>query len=334
MAENRILRSQLEGRLLLTDEQRITLAIIGKKLGRAALDQIASIVTPETILGWHRKLVAAKFDMSKSRKMKPVGQPPTEPAVAQQILRMAKDNPMWGYRRIAGELAKLGIPISHQTVKSILASHGIDPAPQRMGKTRWSDFIKSHTDSMLATDFLTTEVWTAFGLMTFYVLFFIHVSTRKVYLGGITTSPNDGWMRQIARNLTISGCAILARCRYLLHDRDAKFTAGFGMIFKSVGIEPIKLPARSPNLNAFAERFVRSIKEECLDRMIFFGEASLRHAVTQYIEHHHAERPHQGIGNVIPFPNQETINLQRDGPIVCQERLGGLLRSYYRKAAA
>src|SRR5882757_10065406 len=141
-------------------------------------------------------------------------------------------------------------------------------------------------------------------------------------------------MRQVARNLTMSGCDILSNCRYLIRDRDTKFTAGFDMILRSSGIEPTPLPPRSPNLNAFAERFVRSIKEECLDRMIFFGEASLRHAVTEYIEHYHAERPHQGIGNVIPFPAVQNDNQLRDGPVVCRERLGGLLRSYRRKAAA
>jgi hypothetical protein len=132
----------------------------------------------------------------------------------------------------------------------------------------------------------------------------------------------------------MTGCIILAKCRHMIRDRDTKFTSGFEMIFKSIGIEAVKLPARSPNLNAFAEQFIRSIKSECLDRMIFFGEASLRHAVTQYIEHHQTERPHQKIGNVIPFPDQRIINLQRDGPIVCQEKIGGLLRSYHRKAAA
>ncbi|GIW76468.1 MAG: hypothetical protein KatS3mg104_1531 [Phycisphaerae bacterium] len=333
VAENRILRGQVDGRLRLTDDERITLATIGKKMGKAALEQIASIVTPETILAWHRKLVAAKFDTSKTRA-KPIGRPPIDPAIVELILRMATESPTWGYRRITGELAKLDIQISHQTVKNTLESHGLDPAPQRKSKTSWADFIKSHTDTMLATDFLTTEVWTAFGLVTFYILFFIHHGTRKVYLGGITTNPNDGWMRQAARNLTTNGCGIFDRCRYLIRDRDTKFTSGFDMIFQSVGIEAVKLPARSPNLNSFAERFVLSIKTECFDRMIFFGEASLRHAVEQYLLHYHEDRPHQGIGNEVPFPEQPASNRARDGPIGCDERLGGLLRSYHHKKAA
>ena len=236
VAENRILRSQLDVRVRLNDEQRITLATIGKKLGRAALEQIASIVTPETILGWHRKLIAAKFDASKIRATKPMGRPPIDPATVEQVLRLAKENPTWGYRRITGVLAPIGTNISHQTVKNILEEHGIDPAPERMSKTSWSDFIKTHADSLLATDFLTTEVWTPLGLTTFYILFFIHVGTRKVYLGGITTNPNDGRMRQAVRNVTSAGCSILCKCCYLIRDRDTKFTSGFDMIFKSVGI--------------------------------------------------------------------------------------------------
>jgi len=298
------------------------------------LEQVASIVTPDTILGWHRKLCAAKFDSSKSRKPGVIGRPSTDQTVVDQILTMVRENPTWGYRRIVEALSEIGHTVSHQTVKNILKEHGMDPAPDRKNKTSWADFIKSHTDCLLATDFFTTEVWTAFGLVTHYVLFFIHVQTRKVYLAGITTNPADEWMREVARNLTSGGCDIFNNCKYLIRDRDAKFTVGFDMIFRSVGIEPLALPPRSPNLNAFAERFVRSIKEECLDRMIFFGEASLRHAVTEYIAHHQTERTHQGIGNVIPFPVHASDPKPRDGPVICKERLGGLSRFYRRKEGA
>jgi putative transposase len=177
-AENRILRDQILGRPRLTDRQRVTLATIGKQLGRDALETVASIVTPETILRWHRDLVAKKFDATVARKARGVGRPPVEAAFVDLVLRMARENPTWGYRRIAGGLAALDNPISHQTVKNILAEHGIDPAPQRKGKTSWPDLIRSHTECLLATDFFTTEVWTAFGLVAYSTLFFIHVSSR------------------------------------------------------------------------------------------------------------------------------------------------------------
>ena len=332
IAENRILRDQIPKRPRFTDAQRTTLATLGAKLGRNALEQVASIVTPETILRWHRRLVARKFDTSHQRKPT-TGRPPVDPAVVGQILILARDNPAWGYRKIAGALHGLDHALSHQTVKNILDEHGIDPAPKRKNTTSWSDFIKSHADCLLVTDFFTTEVWTAFGLVTHYVLFLIHLQTRRIYLAGVTPNPTDAWMRQVARNLTITGEGLSDRCRYLLRDRDTKFTAGFDMIFRCAGIEPLALPPQSPNLNAFAERFVRSIKSECLDRMIFFGEASLRRAVTQYVEHYHHERPHQGNGNRLLFPQQLHADVPRYGPVRCRKRLGGLLKFYYRDAA-
>ena len=270
-----------------------------------------------------------------------MGRPPTDVTLVDLVLRLACENPTWGYLRIAGAINALGNQVSHQTVKNILEDHGIDPAPSRKSKTSWTDFIRSHTDCLLATDFFTIEVWTAFGLVTYYCLFFIHVGSRKVYLGGITRNPTDDWMRQTARNLTSGGCDLLARCKYLIRDRDTKFSSGFDMIFRSVGIEPLALPPRSPNLNAFAERFVLSIKTECLDRVIFFGEASLQHAVTEYVAHYHHERTHQSKDNRLLFPQHDSDPLTRDGPpavsnvepILCRKRLGGLLKFYYKEAA-
>jgi hypothetical protein len=245
-AENRILRDQITGRPKFTDRQRITLATIGKQLGRDALEAVACIVTPETILRWHRELVAAKFDSTACRKAKSAGRPRTDAAVVDLILRMARENPSWGYRRITGALAALDHVLSHQTVKNILEEHGIDPAPLRKSKTSWPDFIRCHTDCLLATDFFTTEVWTVFALVTYYCLFFMHVGSRKVYVADITRNPTDDWMRQAARNLTSNGCDLISRCRYLIRDRDSKFTAGFDMIMRAAGIEPIALPPWPP----------------------------------------------------------------------------------------
>ena len=173
-------------------------------------------------------------------------------------------------------------------------------------------------------------MWTKFGLTTFYVLFFIHTATRKVVLAGTTTSPNEQWMKQVARNMT-GWDGDLRNARYLIHDRDSKYTRSFDQIMEAVGIEPVRLPPRSPNLNAHAERFVRSIKSECLDRLILFGEKSLRHTINQCLAHYHSERNHQGLDNVIPFP--DTRASPGNGDVIKSERLGGLLSFYYREAA-
>ncbi len=242
---------------------------------------------------------------------------------------MAKENPYWGYDRIAGAVGNLGHAVSDQAVGNILKRSGIAPSPERRRNTTWNMFIRHHRDVLWACDFFTTEIWTRLGLTTYYVLFFLHVGTRRVMLGGITQSPHEEWMTQVARN--ISGWdGELKDARFLIHDRDSKFTRSFDNVLDAVGVEAVKLPPKSPNLNAFAERFVLSIKEECLGRMILFGERSLRHAVSEYLVHYHAERNHQGIGNVIPFPDER---LYQAGEIRKVGRLGGLLNFYHRKAA-
>jgi putative transposase len=184
---------------------------------------------------------------------------------------------------------------------------------------------------LAGTDFFTAKVLTLRGLMTYYVLFFIHLKSRRMYLVGITVHPNEAWMKQIARNVTMDDCAALRDCRYLLHDRDTKFTRSFRTIIASGRVEPLALPARSPNLNAYAERWVRSVKEECLSKVILFGERSLRQALSNYLDHFHAERNHQGKGNVLLFPRG--TNIRRDRSVQCRERLGGLLRYYHQEAA-
>ena len=185
-------------------------------------------------------------------------------------------------------------------------------------------------DVLAATDFFTAEVWTKGGLVTYYVLFFMHLATRRVHVAGITPYPHEEWMTQMARNVTMADDGFLWSQRYLIHDRDGKFCPAFFDTVESVGAKTVKLPARSPNLNCFAERWVRSIKDECLSKLILFGEASLRRALAQFGSHFHEERPHQGKGNVILFPSSEANHV--DGPIHCRERLGGLLKYYHREA--
>jgi transposase InsO family protein len=328
-AENRILKAQLKGRLELSDAERATLAEIGHRLGRKVLAEVATVARPDTILAWYRKLVARKFDGSKVRRSQ--GRPRIKREVEQLIVRMAKENHDWGYDRIVGALANLGYKVCDQTVGNVLQRHGLPPAPERKRTTTWSAFIRIHLALLAGTDFFTAEVLTLRGLVTYYVLFFIHLESRRVNIAGITVHPDERWMQQIARNATMEGCGMLRDCRYLLHDRDTKYTQSFRAIIASGQVEPLVLPAHSPNLNAYAERWVRSVKEECLSKVILFGEHSLRRVLKEYVEHYHAERNHQGKGNVLLFPRDRNVHHRR--AVQCYERLGGLLRHYHREAA-
>jgi transposase len=298
-AENRILKAQLNGRLKLSDAERGALAEIGHRLGRKALADIATVARPDTILGWYRKLIARKFDGSARRGP---GRPRIKREVEQLIIRMASENRDWGCDRIAGALANLGHEISDQTVGNVLPRHGLPPAPERKRTTTWAAFIRTHLELLAGTDFFTAEVLTLRGLVADYVLLFIRLESRRVDIAGLTVHPNEVWMKQIARNATMEDCGVLRNCRYLLHDRDTKFTRSFRAIIASGRVKPLALPACGPNLNAYAERRVRSVKEECLSKVILFGERSLRRALSNYVDHFHAERNHQGKGNVLLFP--------------------------------
>jgi putative transposase len=331
LAENRILKAHLQPGLRLSDGERATLAEIGKRLGRKGLRQVADIARPDTILGWYRKLVAEKFDGSKQRRSP--GRPRTSSEVEELVVRFARENSGWGYDRIVGALANLGHPLADQTVGNILRRHGIAPAPKRSQTTTWKEFIRRHMDVLAGTDFFTVEVLTWRGLVTYYVLFFIHLDSRRVSIAGITDRPDACWMCQIARNATFEEWGYLNGCRYVLHDRDAKFCAEFRETLAAGGVKCLPLPPHSPNLNAFAERWVRSVKEECLSKLILFGEASLRRALTQFQEHYHTERNHQGKDNQLLFARPAPPESPGQGTVRCQERLGGLLKYYHREAA-
>ena len=328
-AENRILKAQLKGRLTLSDTERATLGEIGRRLGRKLLGEVANVARPDTILAWYRKHVARKFDGSKERRTP--GRPRLDRAIEELIVRMAQENRDWGYDKIVGALANLGHEVSDQTVGNVLQRHGVPPAPERKRTTTWAEFIRAHLAVLAGTDFFTVEVLTLWGLVTYYVLFFIHLESRKVDIAGITIHPNEEWMKQMARNATMEGWGTLQDCRYLLHDRDTKFTCSFRAIIASGRVKPLVLPPQSPNLNAYAERWVRSVKEECLSKLILFGERSLRRALSEYVAHYHAERNHQGKSNVLLFPR--VTETRRGGPVQCRERLGGLLRYYHQEAA-
>jgi transposase InsO family protein len=212
----------------------------------------------------------------------------------------------------------------------VLRRHGIPTAPKRSQTTTWKDFISAHMAVLAGSDFFTVEVLTWRGLTTYYVLFFLNLESRRITLAGITRHPSEAWMTQMARNAVDDTSGSLRQCRYVLHDRDTKFCAAFDDVLASEGIRCLRLPPRSPNLNAFAERWVRSVREECPSKLILLGERSLQRALTDFIAHFHSERNHQGKGNVLLFPARAAACRRRT--VRCRERLGGLLRYYCRAA--
>jgi putative transposase len=272
--ENRVLKQQLGGRRLrLTDDQRRRLASKARQLGRKMLQDVATIVTPETLLRWHRKLIANKYDGSQRRGP---GRPRIMGEVRSLIVRMAQANREWGYRRIQGPLSNLGYTVGRGTIANVLKKQGIEPAPERGKKTTWKEFLRAHGHVIAAADFFTVEVWTLKGLTRYIVFFVLELSTRRVEIAGITPQPDGFWMIQMARRLTHAVDGFLIGKRFLIHDRDPLFTTDVRATLAATGVNGIRLPPRSPNLNAYAERFACTIKESCLDRMILFGEAGLR----------------------------------------------------------
>ncbi len=328
--ENRFPRELLGSRrLLLNDRQRLRLATKAKQVSRRLLATIATIVTPEMLPAWHRKLVAAKYDGSKLGVYR--GGRKTAGRIQALVVKMAKENGDWGYMRILGALENQGHRVSRGTVANILERHGLEPAPERKHKTTWKEFLERHWASIVAADFFSIEVWTRRGLQRFLVLFVLDLSTRKVEVAGIGKAVNGLWMEQVGRNLTDAENGILRGKRYLIHERDPLFTADFLDLLQGAGVESAKLPPRSPNLNAYAERFVRTIKESCLDRMILFGEGALRKAVREFVTHCHRERNPQGLNNCPTVPLEKPTGTS--GAIRRRQRLGGMLNDYYRQAA-
>lgn len=336
--ENRVLREHLGGKQLrFTDAQRRRLAAKAKVLGRKALGEVATLVAPDTLLRWHRSLIARKYDGSGKRG---VGRPEVTSVIRDLVVRMATENPSWGYDRIEGALSNLGHRVSDTTIGRILKAHGIEPAPRRQKPGERSTFLKAHWDHLAAADFFTVEVWTLQGLIRYHVLVVMDLKTRRIEVAGICPQPDGAWMEQVARNLTDGFEGVLIGKRHLIHDRDPLFTQAFRDTLRGAGVMPLKLPPKSPNLNTHCERFVRSIKEECLDRIIPIGEAHLRHAVYEYVEHYHHERNHQGLENRLLEPRQRNSASSGasgvsggsggSGGLACRERLGGMLKYYHR----
>jgi putative transposase len=280
------------------------------------------VVTPQTLLRWHRELVRRKW----AQPQRAAGRPPVDGQVRALVLRLARENPGWGYPRIAGELLKLGLRVSPSTIRRILLANRLGPAPRRSGPS-WRQFLRQQAASMLACDFFTVET---ISLRRFYVLFFIELESRRVHLAGCTTNPSGSWVTQQARNLSFTG--LFDRMRFLIHDRDSKFAAAFDEVFRSEGITVIETPIRAPQANAYAERFVRTVRAECLDWLLIVGRRHLETALRIYNAHYNRERPHRGLA--LLSPDSTSADPQPSGrEIKRRDRLGGLIHEYHRAAA-
>jgi putative transposase len=251
--------------------------------------------------------------------------PPVERRVRELVLRLARENPRWGYPRIAGELLKLGVRISPSTIRRLLLAAGLTPAPRRCGPS-WREFLRQQAASVLACDFFTVET---ISLRRYYVLFFIELGSRRVHLAGCSTNPTGAWVTQQARNLSFTG--LLERTRVLIHDRDSKFTAAFDEVFRSEGIKVIQTPIRAPQANAYAERFVRTVRTECLDWLLILGRRHLEHVLCCYVTHYNAERPHRALALVPPEAGNTAVR-PANAKIERHDLLGGLIHEY--RAAA
>jgi putative transposase len=243
------------------------------------------------------------------------------------VLRLARENPRWGYQRIAGELSKLGVAVSPSTVRRLLARAGLGPAPRRSGPS-WREFLRAQGASLVACDFFTVE--TAL-LRRYYVLFFIELQTRRVHLAGITANPDSRWVTQQARNLSPSGA--LDDVKFLIRDRDSKFVAGFDEVFRTDSVKVIQTPFRSPQANAHAERFVRTARTECLDWLLVLGPRRLERVLRVYVDHYNTERPHRALGRTPPLATQPPTPPAPHAAIERRDRLGGLLHEYHLAAA-
>jgi putative transposase len=297
---------------------RVLLAAASRAMTRSSWSSF--VVKPETLLRWHRELVRKKWTQMRAGHP---GRPPIEPVVRDLVVRLGRENPRWGYQRIRGELMKLEIRISATTVRTILLRHGLDPAPRRAGPT-WTEFLRSQASGILATDFFTVET---IRLKTIYVLFFIELSTRRVHLAGVTARPDSAWVTQQARNLAIE--ERLSGVRFLLRDRDAKFSGPFDDVLRAEGVRVIRTPIRAPRANAFAERFVRTVRQECLDHVLIYGRRHLERVLQDYVAHYVAERPHRGLNLAVPAGNRTPqVRGTTRMPVERRDVLGGLIHEY------
>jgi transposase InsO family protein len=307
-----------------TPTDRMVLAWLAKLLPRDRWRVF--LVTPATLLRWHRELVARRWTYPAIGR----GQRSLPAATVELVLQLARENPRWGYLRIVGEAGKLGVIVSATSVRSILRRHHLGPAPRRGGPS-WVDFLRAQAAGTLATDFFTVET---VGLTRLYVLFFLEVDRRRVHLAGITAHPDGAWVTQQARNLLMGLGERAEGFRFLIRDRDAKFSGCFDSVFTGAGLSVVKIPPRAPRANAYAERWVRSVRTECLDWILIFNQAHLHRVLSAYLAHYNIARPHRGLNLEVPVPLPGTDHRARagNGAIERLDVLGGLIHEYRRAA--
>jgi putative transposase len=282
------------------------------------------LVTPGTILRWHRRLIAKKWTYPHR-----LGRPPVQDAVASLIERMARENRSWGYKRIQGELLKLGHHVGASTIRRVLQRLWIPPAPVRDTDTTWRQFLRTQASTMLACDFFHVDC--AVTLQRIYVFFVLEVPSRSVHLLGVTTNPDSRWTTQQIRNLVMDLGDRITQFRFLVRDRAGQFTASFDAVLADVGIQVVRIPPRCPRANCFAERFVRTLRTELTDRMLIFSQRHLRVVLTEYVRHYNGRRPHRARDLRPPRPTHPVMNLSHEH-ITCRPVLGGLINEYERVA--
>jgi putative transposase len=314
-----VLRRQV-ARPRVEDADRVFLAAASRLLRGTGRQSF--FVQPDTLLGWHRQLVRRRWTYAKHR----LGRPAISEGIRELVLRIARENPRWGYQRIVGELAGLGVQIAATTVRKILRQAGVPPAETRAGLC-WREFLRAQAQSMIACDFFTVEtLW----LGRLYVLFVVELQSRRVHLAGCTANPSGSWAAQQARQLAWSLSEHRTPVRFLIHDRDSKFSKVFDDVFRSEGVEIIRTPFRAPKANAFAERWVGTVRRECLDWILIVSRRQLEEVLRVYVDHYNSHRPHRALGLTPPTPERR-LRLVRPAPpdhIHRRDRLGGLIHEY------
>jgi putative transposase len=304
----------------LQPKDRALLAVLSRLFPRVRWSVF--LVQPETLLRWHRRMVARRWTYPTTSN----GRPPISDEVQQLVVRLARENPRWGYQRIHGELLHLGVRVSASSIRRVLRAHGLDPAPRR-APTSWRSFLRQQATGIVACDFFTVDTVL---LRRVYVLFVIELTSRRVHLAGVTAHPTGWWVAQQARNLVAVLDEQATAFKFLIRDRDAKFTRAFDDVWRSTGVEIIRIPVQAPNANAVAERWVGTVRRECLDQLLIVGRQQLVRVLRRYVEHYNQRRPHRSLAYATPVPSEraEARSAPNFGRLRRHNVLGGLIHEY------